>query len=127
MLCKASNSAFPQQGPIAQVCISEVSLGHSRSAKKVARAALSWQFRLPFTVRNLSIELRSSSAVNSTDTFVETKKAKGQPRSKLLVKCSKILLNSSLRLLLGVLPNIPVRLKQLTVKHQVSGEHSTFA
>lgn len=83
---------------------------------------MSWQFRLPFTVRNLSVELRSSPAVNSTDTFVKTKKGRGPPKSKLLLKSSKVLLNSSLRLLLGVLPNIPVRIKQLTVKHQVSGD-----
>ena len=48
------------QGPIAHIWVSEVSLGHSRSAKKVARAALSWQFRVPFTVRNLTLELRDS-------------------------------------------------------------------
>ena len=81
---------------------------------------MSWQFRLPFTVRNLSLELRHSSAMDRTDTSTKTSKSRSKPRNKLLLRGSKILLNSSLRLLLGVLPNIPVRIKQLTIKHQVS-------
>ena len=58
--------------------------------------------------------------MSSTDTSKKTSKGKAEPRDQLLLKSSKILLNSSLRLLLSVLPNIPIRIKQLTVKHQVS-------
>lgn len=118
MLYKACNSLSCSQGPVSNIWISEVSLGHSRSAKKVARAALSWQFRVPFTVRNLTLELRNSLNVSSSDTLKKTSKRKQS--SKLFLNSSKLLLNNSLRLLLGVLPNIPVRIKQLTVKHQVS-------
>lgn len=73
---------------------------------------MSWQFKLPFTVRALTVELRDSS--------VSTKTAKGK-KHKIATgsKLAQLLLNSGLRLLLGVLPNIPVRVKQLTVKHQV--------
>lgn len=107
-----------RQGPIAHVWVSEVSLGHSRSAKKVARAALSWQFRVPFTVRNLTLELRNSLAGNSTDIHKQPSKGKR-------IQGSKLLLNSCLRLLLGLLPKIPVRIKQLTVKHHVSVTKNT--
>ncbi len=100
-----------RQGPVAHIRISEVSLGRSRSATKVARAALSWQFRLPFTIRSLTVELRDSPAPMQI-----SKSSKSKSTSKA---GSKLLLNSGLRLLLGVLPNIPVRIKQLTVKHQV--------
>ena len=58
--------------------------------------------------------------MSSTDTLRKTSKGKGKSKGQLLLKSSKILMNSSLRLLLGVLPNIPVRIKQLTIKHQVS-------
>lgn len=102
-----------RQGPIAHIWVSEVSLGHARSAKKVAQAALSWQFRVPFTVRTLTLELRDSLAGNSTS-------IRKQPSKGKRIQGSKLLLNSCLRLLLGLLPKIPVRIKQLTVKHHVS-------
>ena len=70
---------------------------------------MSWQFKLPFTVRSLTVELRDSPGRGKTS---KHKTSKNKTSSKLL-------LNSGLRLLLGVLPNIPVRIKQLTVKHQV--------
>ena len=107
--CAYATMDVDAQGPIAHVWISEVSLGHSRSAAKVARAAMSWQFRVPFTVRNLTVELRDGSVPSP-------KKPKPVSNSK---QSSKLLLNSGLKLLLGVLPNIPVRIKQLIVKHQV--------
>ncbi|KAL0030048.1 hypothetical protein WJX79_003167 [Trebouxia sp. C0005] len=99
------------QGPVSHIWISEVSLGRSRSAAKVAQAAMSWQFRLPFTVRSLTIELRDSPVAAKF-----TKKKQNKQRSG-----SKILTNSGLRLLLGLLPKVPVRVKQLTVKHQATG------
>ena len=74
---------------------------------------MSWQFRLPFTIRNLTVELRNSSL---------PKKAKAAQRNNSKPG-SKLVLNFALRLLLGVLPNIPVRVKQITVKHQVLGMH----
>ncbi len=86
-----------------------MSLGRSRSAAKVAQAAMSWQFRLPFTIRSLTIELRDSPVAAKPSKKQQNKRKPG----------SKILLNSGLRLLLGLLPKVPVRVKQLTVKHQV--------
>lgn len=106
------------QGPIAGVRISEVSLGHTRNASKVAEAALSWRFRLPFTIRDLAIDLRppgahSSAKADKVSLTTNTSKANTPTASH------KALLNTGLRLLLGILPNIPIRIKQLTVK-QVS-------
>ncbi|KAL0047867.1 hypothetical protein WJX82_001975 [Trebouxia sp. C0006] len=99
------------QGPVSHIWISEVSLGRSRSAAKVAQAAMSWQFRLPFTIRSLTIELRDSPVAAKPSKKQQNKRKPG----------SKILLNSGLRLLLGLLPKVPVRVKQLTVKHQATG------
>ncbi|KAL0027199.1 hypothetical protein WJX77_002651 [Trebouxia sp. C0004] len=99
------------QGPLSHIWISEVSLGRSRSAAKVAQAAMSWQFRLPFTVRSLTIELRDSPVGAKSSKKKQNKRRSG----------SKTLMNSGLRLLLGLLPKVPVRVKQLTVKHQATG------
>ena len=109
LLCVYFNSQTILQGPVAHIWISEVSLGHSRSATKVARAAMSWHFRIPFTIRDLTLELRNSPAISKRKPNLASKSKHG----------SKLLLNSGLRLLLGVLPNIPIRIKQLTVKHKV--------
>lgn len=107
------------QGPVADVRIREVSLGHTRNAAKTAQAALSWQFRLPFTVRDLVIDLRQSGAHSHAD-INQASATKKQSSPHAAPKPShKALLNISLRLLLGILPNIPIRIKQLTIK-QVS-------
>ena len=111
-------SAFHLQGPVADVRIREVSLGHTRNATKTAQAALSWQFRVPFTVRDLVIELRQP-ATHSNAKAGQTSPAKKHRHSTTLKSGHKVLLNTGLRLLLGLLPNIPIRIKQLTVK-QVS-------
>ena len=107
------------QGPVAAVRITEVSLGHTRNATKTAQAALSWQFKVPFTIRDLVIELRQPVTHSNAKTG-PTSPAKEHRHSTALKSGHKVLLNTGLRLLLGVLPNIPIRIKQLTIK-QVSG------
>lgn len=106
------------QGPVADVRISEVSLGHTRNASKTAKAALSWQFRLPFTVRDLVIDIRQPA--EHTSTTASKAAVKTSSRGTTSLTSHKSLLNTGLRLLLGILPNIPIRIKQLTVR-QVSG------
>lgn len=114
------------QGPIADVRISEVSLGHTRNASKTAKAALSWQFRLPFTIRELVIDLRQP-ASHSSATASKPGAIKTSSRGTISLTSHKALLNTGLRLLLGILPNIPIRVKQLTLR-QVSGLHfQTFS
>lgn len=105
------------QGPVAEVFISEVSLGHTRNASKAAQAALSWQFKLPFTVRNLTIELRQSIAAGKlTHAQVSPSHKHTRSSNSRFSATTKTLLNTGLRLVLSILPSIPIRVKQLVVK-----------
>jgi len=67
------------QGPVARICVEEISLGRTRGAKKaydgIARAAASSQWRLPFMVRAC---LRTKYCGNQLFPHIGGFKAKGE-------------------------------------------------
>lgn len=119
------------QGPVALVTIDEVSLGRSKSpiklANKLATQHDGLRFRLPFTVRGVKIVLRRSKLPASSEDVPGAQQdgaalASGhqqQHAKSESIKFGAAVINSALRLLLGILPSIPVRVKQLSIVHEV--------
>lgn len=110
------------------VVIDEISLGRSKSpiklANKLATQHERIRFRLPFTVRGVEIKLRTAAAPNSSSPTLNEPNAELQDANKAAkttsINLGALATNPALRLLLGILPSIPVRIKQLTVVHEVS-------
>lgn len=118
------------QGPVARVHISEVSLGRSHTASKalqgVAKAASTRHFKVPFSIRGVRIELRDAAeqqagmrlaapAANSSK-----HSAAGSQKPRKQNGAIKLLINSVLRIVVGLLPSIPLRIKDVEVVHQVT-------
>ena len=100
------------KGPVASLRIEEVSLGRTKGAKKLydglARAAASAKWRLPFMVRGVHIVLRIPSA--------QQKPHSRSSRAWTLPRLTSRLLAQTL---LGLLPFIPIRVKDIEVVHEV--------
>ncbi|KAK9868095.1 hypothetical protein WJX84_001601, partial [Apatococcus fuscideae] len=121
------------KGPVALVTIDEVSLGRSKSpiklANKLATQHDGLRFRLPFTVRGVKIVLRRSKLPASSEDVPGAQQdgaalASGhqqQHAKSESIKFGAAVINSALRLLLGILPSIPVRVKQLSIVHEDAG------
>ena len=115
---------------MARVHISEVSLGRSHTASKalqgVAKAASSRHFKVPFSIRGMRIELRDATeqqaGMRPVATAANSSKhtAAGSQNPRKLTGAIKLLTNSALRVVVGLLPSIPLRIKDVEVVHQVA-------
>ena len=118
------------QGPVAHVHISEVSLGRSNTASKalqgVAKAASTRHFKVPFSIRGMKIELRDAAeqqaGVRPVAPAANSSKhsAAGSQKPRKQMGVIKLLTNSVLRIVVGLLPSIPLRIKDVEVVHQVT-------
>ena len=112
---------------MASVTIDEISLARSKSpiklANKLATQHERIRFRLPFTVRGVHVTLRAagtSDSIKHMQNEPNTGASDGQQAARS--KASNLgafATNPALRFLLGILPSIPVRVKQLTILHKV--------
>ena len=112
---------------MASVTVDEISLARSKSpiklANKLATQHERIRFRLPFTVRGVHVTLRAAGTSDSIKHMQNepiTVASEGQQAAK--PKASNLgafATNPALRFLLGILPSIPIRVKQLTILHKV--------
>ena len=115
---------------MARVHISEVSLGRSHTASKalqgVAKAASTRHFKVPFSIRGMRIELRDAAeqqaGVRPTAPAAKSCKrnAAGNQTPRKQTGAIKLLTNSILRIVVGLLPSIPLRIKDVEIVHQVT-------
>lgn len=105
------------QGPVASLRIEEVSLGRTKGAKKLynglARAAASARWRLPFMVRGVHVVLRNVPA-----------EAKSSSRRRASWRGPRLFTGLLSQILLKLLPLVPVRIKDVTITHEVSVIHA---
>ena len=115
---------------MARVHISEVSLGRSHTASKalqgVAKAASTRRFTVPFSIRGIRIELRDAAeqqaGVRPVAPAANSSKhsAAGSQKPRKQTAAIKLLTNGVLRIVVGLLPSIPLRIKDVQIVHQVT-------
>ena len=125
------------QGLVEHVWIEQVSLGRSNSLGKVAegiaKAVSTFDIKFPFNIRGVTVQLRQTpSAVTPASKqhghstraagLGGAEKQKGPARWKQVVR-SKAFTNGAIRLVLGLLPVVPIRVKNITLKHKVGAFH----